>query len=322
MRYLTRKWLISRNDKSREPFRRVLAHDGLMTTTQKTLIAAIVVFACTAAVGTYVVQQVKTRASSARVAVNASAPVSDGATYSENGILKTPDGKPLPDADVFLTTASASVPIYSAPPPKVAVARTGADGRFSFPLDPKNRAIIVVHEKGYGQVTVTELEARHELTLQPWARVEGTLREGSAPLVGETIHLSRERFGSQIERDTFRTHHDTRTRTDANGHYVFLRWLWRCVVFPGARIGFKPIFDVQPGQSIIAGIGGRGRLSLAVRFWPTACPGKILWQRVAEHTSSNAPSTQLVRTFCRGADRIDGGVGKVARRQTLQPGEM
>jgi hypothetical protein len=29
MRHLTRKWLISRNNKSREPFRRVLAHDGL-----------------------------------------------------------------------------------------------------------------------------------------------------------------------------------------------------------------------------------------------------------------------------------------------------
>jgi peroxiredoxin len=270
MRYLTRKWLISRNNKSREPFRRVLAHDGLMTTTQKTLIAAIVVFACTAAVGTYVVQQVKTRASSARVAVNASPPVS-GATYSENGILKTPDGKPLPDADVFLTTASASVPIYSAAPPKVAVARTGADGRFSFPLDPKNRAIIVVHEKGYGQVTVTELEARHELTLQPWARVEGTLREGSTPLAGETIHLSRERFGSQIERDTFRTHHDTTTETDAAGHYVFPRvapgdawisWLTERRQRPGSTNKYDlqtRYVDIQPGQSLIADIGGRGR---------------------------------------------------------------
>src|SRR6185503_3611519 len=179
-----------------------------MTATRKTLIATIVAVACAAGVGTYVIQQVKARASSARVASTAAPPVSAGAIYAETGILKTPDGKPLPDADVFLSTASAAVPIYSAPPPKVAVARTGADGRFSFPLDPKNRAVIVVHEKGYGQITVAELAKRQELMLQPWARVEGTLREGSKPLAGETIHLSRASFGSKIERETFRTDHD------------------------------------------------------------------------------------------------------------------
>ena len=241
-----------------------------MTTTQKTLIAGIVAIAFTAGVGIYVVQLVKAQSSS-QVAATAAPSVSAGAIYAETGILKTPDGKPLPDADVFLTTASASVPIYSAPPAKVAVARTGADGRFSFPLDPKNRAVIVVHEKGYGQATVTELEARRELTLQPWGRVEGTLREGSTPLAAETIHLSRERWGSTIERDTFRTHHDTTTETDAAGHYVFPRvapgdaWIsW----LTGRRQRFGSTnrydlqtryVDIQPGQSLIADIGGRGR---------------------------------------------------------------
>ena len=42
-----------------------------MTTTQKTLTAALVVFVCTASVTTYFVRQVKARGSSARVAVNA-----------------------------------------------------------------------------------------------------------------------------------------------------------------------------------------------------------------------------------------------------------
>src|SRR6185503_1031620 len=175
--------------------------------TRKTLIsiAAIVAFAFafTAGVGTYIVQRMKARASSAQVAATAAPPVSYGAAYSENGILKTPDGTTLPDAEVFLSTASAIVPIYSAPGPKVAVARTGADGRFSFPLDPKNRAVIAVHEKGYGQATIAELAKRHELVLQPWGRVEGTLREGSTPLAGETIHLSRTRWGLTIERETF-----------------------------------------------------------------------------------------------------------------------
>ena len=231
-----------------------------MASTPKALIAGIVAVACTAGVGTYVVQQM-TAAPQAAIA---------GAD-SETGILKTPDGKPLPDADVYLSTTSATVPIYSAPPPKVAVARTGTDGRFSFPLAPENRAVIVVHEKGYGQVTVAELVKKQELTLQPWGRVEGTLREGSTPIAGETIRLSRAAFGSKIERETFRTEHDTTTETDAAGRYVFPR------VAPGdawvswltgrrQRVGSTNKYDVQtryvdiqPGQSHVADIGGRGR---------------------------------------------------------------
>lgn len=117
-----------------------------------------------------------------------------------------------------------------------------------------------MHEKGYGQITVAELVKRHELTLQPWARVEGTLREGSKPLADEWIYLSRTHLGSQIERATFRTQHEIRVKTDAAGHYVFPR------VVPGdAWISFRNYwnqtryFDLQPGQTNIVDIGGRGR---------------------------------------------------------------
>src|SRR5262245_39127670 len=219
-----------------------------MAATPKALIgiAAVVL---TASVGTYVIQQ-----------VTAEPPVAVEAADSETGILKTPDGKPLPNAEVYLSTTDATVHIYEPVSKKVAVTRTGADGRFSFPLAPENRAVIAVHEKGYGQITVAELVKRNELTLQPWARVEGTLREGSKPLGGESIHLSRAIFGSKIERDTFRAHHDTKTTTDADGHYVFPR------VAPGdAWISWRTYwtqtryFDIQPGQSLVADIGGRGR---------------------------------------------------------------
>jgi peroxiredoxin len=220
-----------------------------LLTAPKALVAGIAAVALTAGVGTYVIQQ-----------LIAASPVTVEAADSEYGILKAPDGKPLPDADVLLSTDSTFVHVYSTSPPKAAVARTGADGRFSFPLAPENRAVIVMHEKGYGQITVAELVKRHELTLQPWARVEGTLREGSKPLAGEWIYLSRTHLGSRIERETFRTQHEIRTKTDAAGHYVFPR------VVPGdAWISFRNYwnqtryFDVQSGQTNIVDIGGRGR---------------------------------------------------------------
>src|SRR5260221_880397 len=222
-------------------------------TTQNALLAGVVAVALTASVGTYVIQH-----------VTAAPPVAVQGADSEYGILKTPDGKPLPNAEVYLSGTDAkldaTVRVYEPPYPKVGITRTGADGRFSFPLAPENRAVIVIHEKGYGQITVAELVKRHELTLQPWARVEGTLREGSKPLAGQSIHLSRAIFGSTIEREAFRTHHDTKTTTDANGHYVFPR------VAPGdAWISWRTYwtqtryFDLQPGQTLIADIGGPGR---------------------------------------------------------------
>jgi RNA polymerase sigma factor (sigma-70 family) len=218
-------------------------------TAPKAFVAGIAAVALTAGVGTYVMEQ-----------VTAAPPVAAEAADSEYGIVKTADGKPLPDAEVLLSTDSVFVHVYSTSPPKAAAALTGADGRFSLPLAPENRAVIVVHEKGYGQITVAELVKRHELTLQPWARVEGTLREGSKPLAGEWIYLSRTHLGSQIERATFRTQHEIRTKTDAAGHYVFPR------VVPGdAWISFRNYwnqtryFDLQSGQTNIADIGGRGR---------------------------------------------------------------
>ena len=220
-----------------------------LITAKKALVAGITAVALAAGVGTYVIQQ-----------VIGAAPAAIEAADSEYGILKTPDGKPLPDADVLLSTDSVFVHVYSTSPPKAAVARTGADGRFSFPVAPENRAVIVINEKGYGQMTVAELVKKHELTLQPWARVEGTLREGSKPLAGEWIYLSRTHLGSQIERSTFRTQHEIRTKTDAAGHYVFPR------VVPGdAWISFRNYwnqtryFDLQSGQTNIVDIGGRGR---------------------------------------------------------------
>src|SRR5205085_7248089 len=69
-----------------------------MVTTQKALIAGLVAVALTAGVGTYVIQQ-----------GTAAPPVALEGADSEYGILKTPDGKPLPNAEVYLSAADATV---------------------------------------------------------------------------------------------------------------------------------------------------------------------------------------------------------------------
>jgi hypothetical protein len=60
-----------------------------MNATQKILIAAIVVFACTAGFTTYVVQRLKARSSSAPAGVNASPRLSAGAADPSSRVSAT-----------------------------------------------------------------------------------------------------------------------------------------------------------------------------------------------------------------------------------------
>ena len=192
----------------------------------------------------------------------AAAVVDSGSTVS--AVLRTSDGKPVPNADIYISTASVSVPVYGDPSPKILSTQSDKAGRFSISTDPNNRAAIVVHNQGYAQAALSELATNHTLTLQPWARIQGTLREGRKPLANQTIHLSRTRFGSKIEQETFRTIHDTTAKTDGNGQYSFARvapgdtWIsWRKGQ-GGYDLQYRYV-DVAPAQALTVDIGGQGR---------------------------------------------------------------
>jgi RNA polymerase sigma factor (sigma-70 family) len=232
---------------------------------------ALMVLASVGGGGTLLFEQWKsaqadaaTASPTASPAPNAAAAVApeQPALTKVTGVVRTSEGKPLAGAEVFLSTVSAKVPVYSEPAGDVLSSFTDVDGRFWFPADPANRAVIVMSSAGYGQATVAELAVQSEITLAPWARIEGVLREGTTPQRQQTIHLSRTRFGSKRQEQAYRTVHDTTTKTDANGHYEFARvapgdaWLsWRK---NGYDVQYR-YFDLQPGQSLVADIGGRGR---------------------------------------------------------------
>jgi len=228
-----------------------------LTVLQKSLVAGLFTVVLIGGVSTFLVRQ-------SRVASAKTAAAPKAIPNALTGILKSPDGKPLAGAKVFLSTASDAVSVYAPLSANVLSTITDRDGRFSFPTDPDNQPVIVVNDAGYGQATGAELFTRRELTLQRWATVEGTLRKGTAPLANQTIHLSRTRFGSKIQEQAYRTVHDTTTKTDANGRYSFARvapgdaWIsWRAE--PGRYDVQFRYFDIQPGQSLTADIGGRGR---------------------------------------------------------------
>src|SRR5204862_2207647 len=120
------------------------------------VLAAAVAFAFIGCATLFVAEQLNTRRSSVIAAVAPPAPART-TNKAVSGILKTPDGRPLANARVYLSTESVPVPVYAAPPAEVGSAVSGADGRFSFPAEAGNCAVIVLDGQGYGQATVAEL---------------------------------------------------------------------------------------------------------------------------------------------------------------------
>lgn len=226
-----------------------------------------------------------------------------------SGVLKTPDGQPLPNAEVYLSTAFVSVPVYAERSDKVQSTVTDRSGRFAFPDDPANRAIIVLNEKGYGQASVAELAKRSEIVLQPWAHIEGTLREGTKIMANQAIHLSRTRFGSKIQERTFRAAHDTSTTTDAAGRYLFDRvapgdiWISWKKAKDRYDVQYRYV-DVQAGRLLTVDLGGRGRPitgraqlldadnSAPVKFYGSIWPWTLHQMRKPPNWSDLSPDEQ------------------------------
>jgi beta-lactamase regulating signal transducer with metallopeptidase domain/thiol-disulfide isomerase/thioredoxin len=159
------------------------------------------------------------------------------------GIVRSPDGKPLANADVALCIRGGECYVRNGkilPTRRSLVARTGSDGRFSFPPQNDHFILIVTHELGFAQVY--ELKELKEITLQSWARVEGAVpvdgKQTSVILLNNLTPLpaSEERIASRIS-------YDFEPQIDEKGHFVLQR------VQPGRAELIRMVNSAQPGSS-------------------------------------------------------------------------
>jgi peroxiredoxin len=218
------------------------------------------------------------------------------------GIVQFPDGKAVSGAEVILCTPSQGAYIRNGRNDQKRDSQfveTKEDGRFSFPAQIDIYSIVVLHDKGYAEVSSEKLTASSVVTLQPWGRVEGKLLIGKEPGENETVGVW---FKTPYEPNAPRIYHDCRAITDNNGHFVFKR------IPPGeGRVGREirtsynsytishsiPV-EIKPTETINVVIGGTGRPIVGKIVAPADYKEPINWAYGHNRLSLKVPKFPLL----------------------------
>jgi hypothetical protein len=209
------------------------------------------------------------------------------------------------------------------------IARSGDDGRFRIytETDPAS-AVLVVHESGVCEIPTVEFQKRPEITLEPWGRIEGTVRWQNRPGANEEIHLiiSRREYGYINMIGQY-----GQVSSDAAGRFVFEKvlpgrvQLSRDIRMPeGSKSGIRSMafpglyahVTALPGESTKVLIGGQGR-QVTGRL-----TGRKTWEGVTIHFHPRAPHIGFPgdEEHWQGFDIFrESAIGPVFFRDKLKP---
>jgi len=132
------------------------------------------------------------------------------------GVVRTPVGEPATGAQLAFTIfGDGAIPCSQAGKlsRNYSTNESGTDGQFELkkPLLAKN--LVVFHDAGWSVVPITNGAKRAEITLSPWARVEGTVSVGAKPAAGRSINVE------HLKQDALAIFFHT--TSDNEGHFVF-----------------------------------------------------------------------------------------------------
>jgi uncharacterized GH25 family protein len=144
------------------------------------------------------------------------------------GTVLLPGGEPAPNATVYLCTSQSGVTLQGpAHVPKglnttAFLAKTDESGRFTLAAATSPEGLIVIHEQGFAQLSLTSFTASSNITLQAWGRIEGRVVLDSKPVANESIFASHQdlRYDEQGRYFGFLTY-TFETNTDSAGKFSF-----------------------------------------------------------------------------------------------------
>jgi len=181
------------------------------------------------------------------------------------GRILDPEGKPVKNARVYLATRSQVV--YSPDQDQGMLNQrllTGEDGKFAFPAQCEHYAIVVIHDDGYAEVAGAPDHQPDDVTLQRWARVQGSLLQAGKPVPSVWISFEPLRLLGG-ERPHVQHHHAV--QTDRDGRFVFPRvppvkgsvQAQLSVFQPSPLTSSQSVpLDLQPGQTVDLELSGKG----------------------------------------------------------------
>jgi hypothetical protein len=212
------------------------------------------------------------------------------------GVVFLPGGEPAANATVFLCVPQAGVTING--PAQVEkglntttyLTQTDRTGKFSLPAAPDPQGIVVVHDQGYAQVSLTDFGTGGTITMQPWGRIEGSVVLDSRRVPNASVRAGNHVFrydqrGRQVRLLTV----GLDAKTDSAGQFAFEKVLpGDCDVFreevspskPGSFfISHAVSVTVTPGAVAHVVLGGTGRPIIGTALFGGAT-GSIDWQSV------------------------------------------
>jgi beta-lactamase regulating signal transducer with metallopeptidase domain/protocatechuate 3,4-dioxygenase beta subunit len=188
-----------------------------------------------------------------------------------SGSVRLPDGGVAVGVDVLLCRFSGMVVIEngraSHPIDSVSV-QTSTDGRFSFPVQVDPYFLVLVHDKGFAQVTAEDFARSPGVTLTAWGRVEGKVMVGAKPDANEGVQVA---FNAPMQLRGPRVRFQCSAVTDKDGHFAIdhvppgkaqvareVKTNQADARIPTALSYGVPI-GVKPGETVSVTIGGTGR---------------------------------------------------------------
>lgn len=184
-----------------------------------------------------------------------------------HGVVKLPGGQPAAGVRVALLTGD-YVQLRNAEVQRGNSGNTDttdAEGKFALPAAYATE-VVAASSQGYAEAQLARLDTNLTLTLQPWGRLEGTVRNGRRPATNEWVMVAPSRGGVgmhlQYDFDTYRT------QADEQGHFLLTnvppgeRFLTRLYPMVGNRGWMwshgQPI-TVKVGEATRLDFGGQGR---------------------------------------------------------------
>jgi len=138
-----------------------------------------------------------------------------------HGVVTSPDGTPLPSVNVTIVNGGPGGNVslqrghLRSWNPQTKVATTDAEGKFTVGSPPEGGTVVAAGDFGFASAPTDQVRANGVIVLQPFGRIEGTLKIAGEPAAGKDLMVDLKIPGVSTDWDNFKT------TTDDQGAFSF-----------------------------------------------------------------------------------------------------